>query len=181
MTIYGKPEIPISSPTEPFSALYQFPVFQTREDYRQVMGKEPPPPDPSLRRKHWMDPAYSHLTEDNGEEISYLILAVDPITNRPRLNEDGKPYLVTTTIPAYIAGRVNIPHGVANEFPAGSRIMRFSYQPPVRALHKDEELDMTPGPMGTVIVVNRAIQQESVTDYLRQIRELLDKIERRIS
>lgn len=181
MTIYGKPEIPIRKPTEPFSVLYQFPVFQTRDDYREVMGKEPPPPDPSIRRKNWMDPAYAHLTEENGEEVSYLILAVDPATNRPRLNADGRPYLVTTTMSAYVAGRVNIPYGIANEFPAGTQIMRFSYQPPVRNLHPDEELRMTPGPMGTVIVINRALQQETVSDYLRQIRELLDKIERRIS
>lgn len=180
MTIYGKPEIPIANPTEPLSALYQFAVFQTREDYREIMGTDPPPPNPSIRRKHWMDPAYSHLTEDNGEEVSYTILAVDPATNRPRLNTAGKPYLVTTTIPAYIAGRVNIPYGVANEFPSNTPIMRFSYQPPVRNLHEDEELQMTPGPMGTVIVVNRTLQQESLSEYLRQIRELLDKIERRI-
>lgn len=180
MIIYGKQDIPIRKSSEPITALYKFPVSQTREDYRTLTGKEPPPPNPMLRRKHWFDPQYSLMTGDDGEEVIYLVLAIDPATNRPRLNKDGKPYLTYTSMPTYIAGQVNIPQGLANEFPSDSPIMRFSHHPPVRPLHDDEELVLSSGPMGSVMVINKTLQTGSVSDWIRQIRELLDKIESRI-
>lgn len=181
MIIYGKPDVPIPGPSAPLSDLFQFPVMQTREDYRELFRSEPPEPDPMLRRKHWLDPGYAGMQEDDGEEVSYIVLAVDPRTGQPKLNSNGAPYLTTLTISKYLAGRVNIPAGMANEYPAETPIMRFTqYQIPLRPLHADEYLAMSPGPISVPIVINRAKQSVDLRSILDKVRELLSQLESRL-
>ncbi len=175
MTIRPNPVVPINMETTSAIELTKFPIYQTRTDYAaEHGGEEPPDPAQSIRRKHWYDPRYKDVNEDNGEVAVYTVIASDIHTGKPLLGEDGKPYLTQLIIPQFIAGRVNIPTGIANEFAPSTTILRLAPYPfPVRPLDKDEELAMPDSPFGGPMVVNRALKAQRMTTIKAKLEGLL--------
>jgi hypothetical protein len=192
MVITPLNKVPIDKPLGTDLDLIIFPIYQTREDYRQQFGAEPPPPDPTLRSKYWFDPQYSDIEEDNGEVAVYQVVRRDPRTGKLVLDSLGRPQIAPLVIPAYIAGRVNIPYGRANEFPPDAVISRLApYPVPVRPLHGDEELRAPATPFSdSAVVVNvrlAAQQQDQAEGFtpddrirLKQIQALLEQISAKI-
>jgi hypothetical protein len=184
-------KVPIDKPVSSEFDLIIFPVYQTRDDYRQEFGADPPPPDPMIRRKHWFDPQYSDVLEDNGETAMYQVIKRNPQTGQLILDSLGRPQIGYLVIPTYIAGRVNIPQGLANEFPPETPIMKFAGYPfPIRPLHADEELKAPATPFGDLTVVNvrlAAQQQDQAQGFtpedrirLKQIQAVLEEIRSKI-
>jgi hypothetical protein len=71
-------------------SLYLFPYYQTREDYRQATGQEPPPWDPNRPPKYWRDASAGSSTRRN--VVYDLVVATGP-TGTPVAGPDGKPVL----------------------------------------------------------------------------------------
>lgn len=155
MIIRPKNEIPIPEAYGQEQDLWIFPVYQTRADYASDHGgKEPPPPDPAMRCKHWYDPLYAGISEDNGEVAVYDVVHRHPITDQLVLDALGRPRITKLLLPVHIAGRVNIPEGTANEFPADATISRLRpYPVPIRMLHNDEEIRSSSSPFNPNITV----------------------------
>jgi hypothetical protein len=121
------------------------------------------------------------MAEDDGEEVSYTILSVDPKTGSYRVREDGTPVLTTLTISKYLAGRVNIPTGQTNEFPSTAPISKFIPLPvPLRQLHPDEYLAMSGGIFPQPVVINRRKITTTAKDIAAKIRALLDELDSKL-
>jgi hypothetical protein len=193
MIIKGNPNVkPIREAYAPLTELQVFDVYQTRQDYEEATGNPCPPPDPKRRRKHWFDPAYAGVSQedDDGQLVFYQALAVNPRTRAVVRDFNGKPMLTTIALSKWEAGQVNIPEGTANEFPLSEPIMMFDQiQTPLRSLTPEEELEFY-GPMGVVRVVNTVLRDadkaksEQFTaadrEALRQILQIVREIERRV-
>lgn len=124
-------------------ALYLFPVYQTREQYKAATGKDAPLWDPTKPIKSWRDPNPPAPDEDGN--VQYLMLALGKDRRTPAVGADGKPYLRLTRISAEDAASVNIPQ---KEFGADTRVVdpgslsvNATYEVPVpcRPLASDEE------------------------------------------
>lgn len=139
----------ISTETAPIQEITIFKVYQTQEDFKKDYPNETEIFDPSLPEKPWIDPlAFKDRTENPWKLYRYLI-----VKNPAK----GSPYLEEIVIPAYLAGRVNIPPKQgANEINPALGII----DTPVRALHQEEVLEKY-GPMGIPIVVNTRIRKEN--------------------
>lgn len=163
MIIRPRNQVPIQTERGTLFDLMVFPLYQTRADYAEDHGgQEPPPPDPSQRAKHWYDPRFTGMQEDDGETVSYLVLGRNPRTGEVLLDGMGRPRLVDLVLPTYIAGRVNIPSGLANEFPQNTTIMKLQPYPfPIRELHADEDLRRPETPFGDVVVFNIRLAAQS--------------------
>jgi len=181
MIIYPKPDVPIASAQEPIQSIYLFPVMQTWDDYRELFRSDPPLPDPNFRAKYWLDPGYAGMAEDDGEEVSYTVAAYDPRTGAYRVDANGNPVVTTLTISKWLAGRVNMPRGITNEFPAAAAISRFKPLPvPIRQLHPDEYLAMSGGLLPQPVVVNRRKITVTAKDISARIRALLDELDSKL-
>jgi hypothetical protein len=181
MIIYPKPDAPIASAQEPIQSIYLFPVMQTWDDYRELFHSDPPQPDPSLRAKYWLDPAYAGMAEDDGEEVTYTVVAYDPRTGAYKVDSNGNPVLTTLTISKWFAGRVNMPQGFANEFPSTAAIGRFKPLPvPIRQLHPDEYIAMSGGLLPQPVVINRRKITVTARDIASKIRALLDELDSKL-
>lgn len=187
MIILPKKTVPVAQPEAPLHDIMLFPYYQTREDVLADLGAKAAsvmgPPDPSMRRKHWYDPAYAGA-EDDGEPVFYDVVHLHPQTGQPVLGADGRPKLTRLALSKPEAGRLNIGTGAANEFPAATVFMRLQPYPfPVRPLHPDEELAMSSGPMPVVVVRNRVLQaQKPLPDgvFTERDRQVLMAIARKL-
>lgn len=153
--------------------LYLFPVYQTREQYQEMTGEEPPPFDPTRPAQYWRDP---EALKSNRRVIVYdYALAIDE-RGAPKRGPDGKPYLEPLALPKHEAATVNIPYKkFANEPSSGLPDVPV----PCRALHDDEELAFDFG--GMVVVKNKNFASEEVVGFTRGDRELLRAIAKKLN
>lgn len=172
---------PIQTEVGGIMDLIVLPYLQTRDDYRELTGADPPPPDPARRAKHWFDPTYAGM-EDDGEMVPYRVLHIHPVTRQPVLGPNGQPRLTTIWLSKAEAGSVNIPQGTANEFSSDAPIMRLApVPPPLRELHPDERLEIGFG--GLVQVVNTRLRESSLARndvWTSRDREILHAIARKL-
>lgn len=159
-----------NKPYEELSALYLFPVYQTRKDYEEKTGKVPPPFDPSRPTKHWEDPS---VPENKRVVLYERILAVDENGN-PVPDENGRPFFEPLVLSRAHAITVNIPpKEAANEHPPLGDI-----PVPCRALEGDEQLVFRPGVPFRLVAVHRPslVNVDEPIQWTRGDRELLRQI-----
>ncbi|MBL8229015.1 MAG: hypothetical protein JNL98_11075 [Bryobacterales bacterium] len=135
-------------PTYGISNLYLFPVYQTREAYRQATGMEPPPYDENKPVKSWFDP---RAMENSRRKIVYENVIAYAANGAALVGPDGKPVLEPLMIDRDFAATVNIAPkaaGVPDVPHTGEEI-----PVPIRALEPNEELYFQFG--GSVAVKNK--------------------------
>ena len=71
-------------------SLYLFAYYQSREDYRQATGQEPPPWDALRPPKRWCDPSARSSTRRN---VVYDYALVTGPSGTPVAGPVGKPVL----------------------------------------------------------------------------------------
>jgi len=162
-------------PTYGISNLYLFPVYQTREAYRQATGKEPPPYDENKAVKSWFDP---RATEDPRRKIVYENVIAYAANGAPLVGPDGKPVLEPLLIERDFAATVNIAPKAVGTLPdvnyTGEEI-----PVPLRALEPNEELFFQFG--GSVAVKNKELFGKlSEGGFTAEDRMLLRKIAEKI-
>ena len=137
------------------SPLYLFDVYQTRADYREAHGVDPPPFDPTRPPQHWYDP---DAAKRPGRVVMYeRVLAMDE-RGQPLLGPAGRPYLEPLVLPRMDAATVNIPYKEAANEPGTDQP---TVPVPLRALYEDEELAL--GWAGIVVLRRRSLWQQSIS------------------
>lgn len=158
-------------PTYGIAELYLFPVYQTREAYRQATGVEAPPYDPTLPTKSWCDPSAAQSTR---RKVIYENVIAYAENGAPFAGPDGKPMLEPLMIDKDFAAVVNIPvkdfTGKIQEQPVSDNEIPV----PMRALDPEEELYFAFG--GTVAVRNKKLFQSTQVGFLETDRVLLRSI-----
>jgi len=152
-------------------SLHLFPVYQTREEYHQAKGQEPPPWDPARPPKRWEDPAASSSPRRN---VVYDFALVLGPSGSPAAGPDGKPMLDILVLKKEEAAVVNLP-------PAGSNVPGAEAPEvpcPLRALEADEELFFDIG--GVVTVKNVILYEALQVGFTAQDRALLKGIARKL-
>ena len=152
-------------------SLYLFPYYQTREDYRQATGQEPPPWDPNRPPKYWRDP--SALSSPRRNVIYDYVLATGP-TGTPVAGLDGKPVLDLLVLRKEDAATVNLPP-LATNVP-GADVPEVPC--PLRPLEPEEELFFDIG--GVVTVKNVTLYAALEVGFTAQDRLLLRGIARKL-
>jgi len=133
--------------TYSIQTLYLFPVFQTREDYRNKVGNEPPPFDPSKPVKSWFDP--QALSNPRRKIVYDNVLAIAD-NGIPLVDGDGKPFFEPLLIDREDAATVNIPiKDFAGKIPE-QQTTGTEVPVPLRALMPNEELVVGWGNLVTV-------------------------------
>ncbi|MBI3682393.1 MAG: hypothetical protein HY235_18595 [Acidobacteria bacterium] len=160
-------------PTYGLSHLYLFPVYQTREAYRQATGQEAPPYDSSKPVKSWFDPK---AAESPRRKIIYENVVAYADDGAPLASPDGKPVLEPLLIDREIATRVNIPPKVPGlpDLP----VTGIEVPVPLRALEPGEELYFQFG--GSVAVKNKELFANLETGFTAHDRALLRAIGEKI-
>jgi hypothetical protein len=162
-------------PTYGISNLYLFPVYQTREAYRQATGMEPPPYDENKPVKSWFDP---RAMENPRRKIVYETVIAYAANGAPLVGPDGKPVLEPLVIDREFAATVNIAPkavGLKPDVPyTGEEI-----PVPIRPLEPNEELYFQFG--GTVAVKNKELFGKlSESGFTVEDRTLLRRIAERV-
>jgi hypothetical protein len=137
-------------PTYGITHLYLFPVYQTREAYKQATGVEAPPYDPTKPLKSWFDPK---AAESTSRKLVYERVIAYADNGMPLASLDGKPVLEPLLIDRLVAATVNIPPKGPNIPDAPTTGLEIPV--PLRALYADEELYFQFG--GSVAVKNKAL------------------------
>lgn len=154
--------------------LFLFPYFQTRAQYTQATGKEPPAFDPRKPPKGWFDPAAAADASTRRNIVYENVIAGDK-NGFAIAGSDGKPMLESMLLSKAEASTVNIPlKDSANEPGAGVPEVPV----PLRALEPEEYLDFGFG--GNVIVRNRKYETETPANFSVQDRDLLKSIARKL-
>lgn len=156
-------------PTYGITHLYLFPVYQTREAYRQATGVEPPPYDPNRPLKSWFDP---HAATSPSRKILYDRVIAAAEDGAPLVGPDSKPILEPLMLDKSVAGSVNIPFkapGVPDQPTTGIEI-----PVPLRPLFANEELYFQFG--GSVAVRNKDLFGKSEIGFSTSDRALLQAI-----
>lgn len=156
-------------PTYGIHELYLFPVFQTREAYREATGQEPPPYDPHKPIKSWFDPK---AADSPRRKVVYdNVLAIGE-NGYPLAGPDGKPMLEPLVIDKEQAATVNIPPkkpGTPDQPVTGHEV-----PVPLRALAPNEELYFQFG--GSVAVRNKDLVARMQEGFTFEDRALLHRI-----
>ncbi|MBS1825263.1 MAG: hypothetical protein JST93_08070 [Acidobacteria bacterium] len=161
----------LPQPTYGLANLYLFPVYQTREEYRQKTGQEAPPFDPTKPVKSWCDP--SALASSRRKLIYDNVVALAD-SGRPLAGPDGQPMLEPLMIDRDFAAVVNIPvKDFTGQFPETPTI-GVEIPVPMRALEAGEELFFGFG--GVVMVRNREAFEKVEVGFLHEDRLLLRAI-----
>lgn len=148
-----------------------FPRYQTREDYRQATGQEPPPFDPNRRPKYWFDPKAKDSQRRN---VVYDNVLVVSEFGKPLPGADGKPMLDVMTLPKMEAATVNIP-------PQGTNIAgadAYEVPMPLRTTEPGEEMFFQFG--GIVAVKNVELFDALKEGFTAADRELIHAIARKL-
>lgn len=154
--------------------LYLFPYFQTRAEYAQAVGEEPPPFDATRPPKYWYDA--EALKSTKRSVIYENVLAVNE-KGLPLQDENGHPYLEPMVILRQEAGTVNIPMQHAANEPGTEQP---AVQVPLRELDPDEELIFDFG--GVVLVRNKQlVESNTPVGFTPQDRELLKSVARKLN
>lgn len=175
---------PLPTPTAstyPLSALYLFPVFQTREQFKQVMGYDAPPYNPSIQVKSWMDLSAQGSAQRNVIYQNVIALAEN---GQPLLNEKGEPFFELMLLRREIASSANIKpksfDGSAVELPETG----YEIPVPCRELLPEESLYLSFG--GLVMVRNSKNEAKEPApvpapgDFTQEDRALLQAIATKI-
>lgn len=137
-------------PTYGITHLHLFPVYQTREAYKQATGMEAPPYDQSKPIKSWFDPK---AAANPSRKIVYDQVIAYADNGAPLASAEGKPMFEPLLIDRAVAATVNIPvkgREIPDQVPTG-----FEVPVPLRALEPDEELYFQFG--GSVAVKNKKL------------------------
>lgn len=155
-------------PTYGLHHLYRFPVFQTREAYRQATGREAPPYDPAKPPKSWFDP---DAAANPRRRLVYETVVAYAENGFPLVDAEGKPVLEPLVIDRDFAAVVNIPNklGSPDQTVSGPEI-----PVPLRPLESGEEMYLQFG--GSVAVKNKALFDAVATTYGAEDRALLRAI-----
>ncbi len=152
-------------------SLYLFPYYQSRQDYRQATGQEPPPWDPDRAPKGWLDSGASSSPRRN---VVYDLALVTGPTGTPVAGPDGQPVLDVLVLKKEVAATVNIP-------PQGTNVPGADepeVQCPLRPLEPDEELFFDIG--GVVTVKNVTLFAAFEVGFTAQDRALLKAIAKKL-
>lgn len=134
--------------TYSIQTLYLFPIFQTREEYRNKIGNEPPPFDPSKPVKSWFDP---QALSNPRRKIVYDNVLAQADNGAPLVDADGKPFFEPLLIDREDAAAVNIPiKDFTGQIPEQQTTAEPEVPVPMRALMPNEELVMGFGNLVTV-------------------------------
>lgn len=124
--------------------LYQFPHYETPEEYRAATGKDAPAWDMTKPRKYWVD---AKAKASARRLLVYEVLALNP-NGSPATDERGKPYVVPLVLTKEDAAEPNIPP--TNWTQKLNPVMNTASVPrPLRPLAQGEWLDFEPGPAGS--------------------------------
>jgi len=152
-------------------SLYLFPYYQSREDYRQATGQEPPPWDPDRAPKYWFDASAAASPRRN--VVYDLVVATGP-SGTAIAGPDGQPVLDVLVLKKELAATVNIPPGGTNV--PGADVPEVPC--PLRPLEPGEELFFDFG--GVVMVKNVPLFQALEIGFTAQDRALLKGIARKL-
>jgi hypothetical protein len=151
--------------------LYLFPMYATRDEYRQATGEEPPAWNPYRAPKGWFDPKAK--SSPSRRVVYELALATHPDTGAVLAGPDGKPLLDALVLDRDEAATVNIP-----PTDTGSTNVPGADQPqvpvPLRPLEPNEELFFDFG--RSVAVKNLDLFPELEVGFTHQDRILLKAI-----
>lgn len=155
--------------------LYLFPVYTTREAFKQATGVEAPPYDMSKPIKSWFDPEASRTPR---WKLMYdRVIAFAP-NGMPAVDGSGQPYTEPLILERDWAARVNIPPKSfdVKDHQGDQPTTGQEVPVPLRALEADEELYLQFG--GTVAVRNKKAFAELMTSggFLSEDRKLLKLI-----
>ncbi|MGQ9686260.1 MAG: hypothetical protein ACUVT2_08155 [Thiobacillaceae bacterium] len=131
-------------------------LYNSREEYREKAGKEPPPYNPDLPNKYW---AWTAPT--SARTVALLVPVI----------REGVPVLESMLVPLGYAQSVNIPGSAAN---AEKRYADETLPFPVEPLRPDEYLALTFG--GLIVVRNRRRFAEPVLGFEEKALSLLERI-----
>lgn len=137
-------------PTYGLETLYRFPVFQTREAFKQATGVDAPPFDPTKDFKSWFDP---QAASNPRRKVVYDNVIAYAANGAPLVGPDGMPMLEPLVIDREFAVTVNIAMkgvGVLDEHGTGHDV-----PVPLRPLDPEEEPYLQFG--GTVAVRNKTL------------------------
>lgn len=164
--------------------IYRFPVYQTREQYKNAIGIEPPPYNPNLPIKGWFDPDALDTTK-NGEDsfIIYKVVAVwKDLANKNNLNQykankEGRPFIESYPIEKDLAAIVNIPP-TGYDIPSSIIGNQFNVPVPVRDLLPNEKLTFRGlmGNTGAVVEVSGPNTPMTTEDSLKVLNEKVDRM-----
>jgi hypothetical protein len=152
-------------------SLYLFDYYQSREDYRQATGQEPPAWDPMRPPKYWLDPGAA--ASPRRTLVYDFVVATGP-EGSPLAGPDGKPLLDILTLRKELAATVNIPPQATNV--PGADVPEVPC--PLRALEPDEELFFDFG--GVVMVKNVTLYQALEVGFTARDRALLKGVARKL-
>lgn len=150
--------------------LFLFPVFQTREEYKQITGEDAPPWDPNIPVKNWFDPAARNT---NKRTMLYDRVLLYDANGMVIPDAEGKPTLDQLALMKEVAAQVNmLPSERLVDYGPGSRMAPIPC--PMRELQTDEEMFFTFG--GAVAVRLKNSYKSDVNAFTVHDRVLLQKI-----
>jgi hypothetical protein len=133
------------------SSLWKYGVCQTRDDYKNAFGTEPPAYDPTRPQKYWVDVLCG--SDDTQERVG------DYMIYRHALQRLGGTWAIDRMIlPVAVASSVNIPPPGSLPSDANTNVIPV---PLVRGLTGDEEL--VESPFGVAI--------RSKSEYIKSLEE----------
>ncbi|GAB4420049.1 MAG: hypothetical protein OHK0021_24390 [Bryobacter sp.] len=150
--------------------LFLFPVFQTREEYKQHTGEEAPPWNPNQPVKNWFDPA-ARTTRSRTMLYDRVLLYDENGMAIP--DAAGRPQLDNLALLREIAAEVNmLPSEKLVDYGPGGRMAPIPV--PLRELKPEEELFFTFG--GAVAVRLKGAFKTDVNAFTVDDRTVLYKI-----
>jgi hypothetical protein len=158
-------------PTYGISNLYLFPVYQTREAYREATGVEPPPYDQNRPVKSWFDPKAAASPK---RKLIYENVIAFADNGVPLVGPAGEPVLEPLLIDRDEAATVNIPRKEFKENVAELPQKGIEIPVPLRALEPGEELYFQFG--NTVAVKNIDLFSGLEEGFTRTDRAMLRAI-----
>lgn len=163
----------LQQPIYGVSNLYRFPVYQTRDAYRQATGQEAPPYDPTKRLKAWFDP--DAATNPRRKIVYDNVLSIND-QGHAIAGPDGKPMLEPLVIDRDEAGRVNIP--VKGPGIPDAPFTGPEWPVPLRPLESNEELFFQFA--GIVAVRNTDLYPAVQSGFTGEDRKLLQAIGKKL-
>jgi hypothetical protein len=154
----------------PINTLYQFPVFQTREEYFKATGEEAPLWDPYKPVKIWFDPA---ARTTRSRTVLYDNVLLYDKNGMVMPDEKGRPMTDQLALLREEAGQVNmLPTETLVDYGPGSKVAPIPV--PMRALKPNEELVFTFG--GVVAVRDKETFRNTINAFTVSDRQLLERI-----
>jgi hypothetical protein len=171
MQISSFKNLPVTMPgAADLSTLFIFPYYQTREQFREQTGDEPPPWNPEQPPKYWRDPAA--LNSPRRNVVYDNVLAVNA-AGRAIPDQNGRPQLETMVLTKEHAAAVNIPpKGPGSNNVPGAAVPEV--QVPLRELRPNEMLVLTFS--GAAGVFDTTKVPETPTSFTHDDRRLLEAI-----